>query len=180
MQGAKKLYFLFKDEIRAVEEHKKQKKNQENIIKKKKKLEEKKGKAQIDKIELKNFNFKEIKNTQDKTIYNELKEKLDEGYQDFYNEKKIFLRMPKEIHMKDEMNQRTRERRSVQDASTTFNQFLPNTIKRTLSKIKEENDLNEEIRKTKTILPPINLRPKSGYITNRNKSKKIEAEKDKK
>ena len=179
MQGTKRLYYLFRDEIKAEEEHKR-KKNQENIIKKKKKTDEKKAKPKIDKIELKNFNFKEIKNTQDKSIYNELKEKLDEGYQDSYNEKKILIRMPQEIHMKDEMNQRTRGRKSVQDASNTFNQLLPNTIKRTLTKIKEENELNEEIRKTKTILPIISSRPKSSYITNKNKSKKIEAEKDKK
>ena len=107
MHGAKKLYYLFRDEIKAEEEHKKMKKNQENIIRKKKKVEEKKGKIKIDKIELKNFNFKEIKNLQDKSIYNELKEKLDEGYQDFYNERKIVIRMPADIPLRDEISLRT-------------------------------------------------------------------------
>ena len=180
MSGSKKLYFLFRDEIKAVEDHKKKKKNQENIIKKKKKPEEKKSKAQIDKIELKNFNFKEIKNTQDKTIYNELKEKLDEGYQDYYNEKKNLIRMPADLHLKDEINRRTREKRIIIDGSSTINQQLPNTIRRTLTKIKEEIDQNEEIRKTKTVLPPImSARPKSSYITNKNKNKKKEIETEK-
>ena len=178
MAGSKKLYYLFRDEIKAEEEHKK-KKNQENIIKKKKKAEEKKKKIQIDKIELKNFNFKEIKNTQDKSIYNELKEKLDEGYQDFYNEKKVLIRMPEEIHQRDEVNKRTRGKKSVIDAGVTFNQQLPNTIKRTLTKIKEENDQNEEMIKGKTFLPPISARPKSSYLTNKNKKKEIEKEKEK-
>ena len=180
MSGSKKLYYLFRDEIKAEEENKMRKKNQENIIKKKKKkLEEKKEKIKIDKIELKNFNFKEIKNTQDKSIYNELKEKLDDGYQDFYNEKKILIRMPEEPHLRDEVNKRTREKRIIQEGSSTFNQQLPNTIKRTLTKIKEENEQNEEIRKTKTILPPISSRPKSSYITNKNKKKEIEKDKEK-
>ena len=180
MSGSKKLYYLFRDEIKAEEENKLRKKNQENIIKKKKKkVEEKKEKIKIDKIELKNFNFKEIKNTQDKSIYNELKEKLDEGYQDFYNEKKILIRMPQEPHLRDELSKRTREKRIIQEESSTFNQQLPNTIKRTLTKIKEENEQNEEIRKTKTILPPISSRPKSSYITNKNKKKEIEKDKEK-
>ena len=181
MHGAKKLYYLFRDEIKAEEEHKKMKKNQENIIKKKKKPEEKKAKIKIDKIELKNFNFKEIKNLQDKSIYNELKEKLDEGYQDFYSEKKILIRMPAETHLRDGINLRTREKKLIQDAGSTFNQQLPNTIKRTLTKIKEESVQNEEIRKTKTVLPPImSARPKSSYITNKNKTKKKEIETEKK
>ena len=178
MSGSKKLYFLFRDELKAEEEQKRKKKNQENIIKKKKKDKEKKKKIQIDKIELKNFNFKEIKNTQDKTIYNELKEKLDEGYQDLYNEKKILIRMPADLHLRDEMNKRTRGKRSVIDAGVTFNEQLPNTIKRTLTKIKEETIQNEEIRKTKTLLPPISARPKSSYITNKNKKKEIEKDKE--
>ena len=179
MSGSKKLYFLFRDEIKEVEDNKRKKKNQENIIKKKKKVEEKKEKIKIDKIELKNFNFKEIKNTQDKSIYNELKEKLDEGYQDFYNEKKTLIRMPQELHLRDEVNKRTRERRIVQEAgSTLFNQQLPNTIKRTLTKIKEENEQQDEIRKTKTILPPISSRPKSSYIANKNKKKENEKVKE--
>ena len=180
MSGSKKLYYLFRDEIKAEEENRLRKKNQENIIKKKKKkVEEKKEKIKIDKIELKNFNFKEIKNTQDKSIYNELKEKLDENYQDFYNEKKILIRMPQEPHLRDELSKRTREKRIIQEESSTFNQQLPNTIKRTLTKIKEENEQNEEIRKTKTILPPISSRPKSSYITNKNKKKEIEKDKEK-
>jgi len=183
MSGSKKLYFLFRDEIKAEEDHKRKIKNQENIIKKKKKPEEKKAKAKIDKIELKNFNFKEIKNTQDKSIYNELKEKLEEGYQDFYNEKKILIRMPAETHLKDEINLRTRGKRIVQDESSTLNQQLPNTIRKTLTKIKEESEQIEEIRKTKTFLPPISsARPKSSFITNKNKNKikKKELEKEEK
>lgn len=178
MSGSKKLYYLFRDEIKAEEDHKKKrKKNQENIIKKKKKPEEKKSKNKIDKIELKNFNFKEIKNTQDKSIYNELKEKLDEGYQDFYNEKKTLIRMPTDLHLKDEINKRTREKRIIQNEINTINQQLPNTIRRTLTKIKEENEHMEEIRQTKTFLPPINsTRPKSSYFTNKNKKKEVEKE----
>ncbi len=176
IRSSKRLYYLFRDEIKA--EDKRLKTNQENIIKKKKKLI-KKPKIQIDKIELRDFNFKEIKNTEDKTIYNELKEKLDEGYQDFYNEKKTLIRMPQELHLRDEVNKRTRERRIVQEAgSTLFNQQLPNTIKRTLTKIKEENEQQDEIRKTKTILPPISSRPKSSYITNKNKKKENEKVKE--
>ena len=179
MSGSKRLYYLFRDEIRVEENNKKKKKNQENIIKKKKKTDEKKVKVKIDKIELKNFNFKEIKNTQDKSIYNELKEKLDEGYQDFYNKKKILISIPADLHLKDEISKRTREKRIIQDEISTINQLLPNTIKRTLTKIKEESEQNEQIRKTKTFFPPINTRPKSSYINNKNKKKEIEKEKEK-
>ena len=179
LSGSKKLYFLFRDELKAEEENKKKKKNQENIIKKKKRSKPKKPKAQIDKIELKNFNFKEIKNTQDKSIYNELKEKLDEGYQDFYNEKKILIRMPADLHTKDEISKRTREKKVILDESSTLNQQLPNTIRRTLTKIKEESEQNEQVnKKSKFILPPITARPKTGNISNKNKKKEIEKEKE--
>ena len=147
--GGKKLYFLFKDEILKEEEDQKKKKNQENIIKKKKKPEEKKQKLKIDKIELKDFNYQEIKNTQDKSIYNELKEKLEENYIDFYSEKKNIMRMPEELHPKDEISIRRREKKSVQMETTAINELLPNTIKRTLTKIKEENEENELKKKNK-------------------------------
>jgi hypothetical protein len=184
MSGAKQLYYLFREEIKAEEEHKRKKKNQENIIvKKKKKAEEKKAKIRIDKIELKNFNYKDIKNTQDKSIYNELKEKPEEVYQDYYDEKKKTIRMPVDLHAKDEISsRRTREKKIVQDETNLINQQLPNTIKRTLTKIKEELEQNETIRKTKTFLPPINKRPQSSFVTNINKKKEAEkeAEKEKK
>ena len=184
LSGSKRLYFLFRDEIKA--EDKRIKTNQENIIKKKKKLI-KKPKIQIDKIELKNFNFKEIKNTQDKSIYNELKEKLDEGYQDIYNEKKILIRMPADKPVKDEFNKRTRGKKFIQYESNTINQMLPNTIRKTLTKIKEESEQNELNRKTKLVLPSITSRPKTGRVTNKNKGaekekeveKEIEKEKEK-
>ena len=86
--------------------------------------------------------------------------------------------MPADLHLRDEMNKRTREKRSVIDAGVTFNEQLPNTIKRALTKIKDETNQNEEIRKTKTFLPPISARPKSSYITNKNKKKEIETDKD--
>ena len=171
MSGSKKLYFLFRDDILRVEQEKEKRKNQENIIKKKKKAEEKKAKAVIDKIELKDFNFQEIKNTQDKTIYNELKENVEENYVDFYSEKKTFLKMPTELHTREEKSTRTREKRSVQIEPNTINQLLPNTIKRTLTKIKEESEQIEQNIKNKVILPPLNQRPKSNYITNKNKNK---------
>ena len=88
--------------------------------------------------------------------------------------------MPADLHLKDEINRRTREKRIIIDGSSTINQQLPNTIRRTLTKIKEEIDQNEEIRKTKTVLPPImSARPKSSYITNKNKTKKKEIETEK-
>ena len=172
ISGSKKLYFLFREDIMKVEQEKQKKKNQENIIKKKKKkAEEKKAKAVIDKIELKDFNFQEIKNTQDKTIYNELKENVEENYVDFYSEKKTFMKMPTELHTREEKSTRTREKRSVQIEPNTINQLLPNTIKRTLTKIKEESEQIEQNIKNKVILPPLNQRPKSNYITNKNKNK---------
>jgi hypothetical protein len=175
LSGSKRLYFLFKDEIKA--EDKRIKTNQENIIKKKKKLI-KKPKIQIDKIELKNFNFKEIKNTQDKSIYNELKEKLDEGYQDIYNEKKILIRMPADKPVKDEFNKRTRGKKFIQYETNAINQLLPNTIRKTLTKIKEESEQNELNRKTKLFLPAITSRPKTGRVTNKNKGAENEKEKE--
>ena len=177
IRSSKRLYYLFRDEIKA--EDKRLKTNQENIIKKKKKLI-KKPKIQIDKIELRDFNFKEIKNTEDKTRYNELKDKLDEGYQDVFDEKKILIRMPADKHVKDEMNKRTRGKKFTQYESNTINQLLPNTIIRTLTKIKEESELNELNRKTKIFLPAINTRPKTGRITKRNKEVEKEKEKEKK
>ena len=177
IRSSKRLYYLFRDEIKA--EDKRLKTNQENIIKKKKKLI-KKPKIQIDKIELRDFNFKEIKNTEDKTIYNELKEKLDEGYQDVFDEKKILIRMPADKHVKDEMNKRTRSKKFTQYESNTINQLLPNTIIRTLTKIKEESEQNELNRKNKIILPAINTRPKTGRVTKRNKEVEKEKEKEKK
>ena len=176
MSGSKKLYFLFRDDILRVEQEKEKRKNQENIIKKKKKAEEKKAKAVIDKIELKDFNFQEIKNTQDKTIYNELKENLEENYVDMFSEKKTFMKMPTELHTKEEKSIRTREKKSVVIEPNTINQLLPNTIKRTLTKIKEESEQIELNKKNKVILPKINQRPKSNYITNKNKKKPVENE----
>ena len=139
---SKKLYYLFRDEIiKAEEEQKRKKMNQENILKRKKKKEEKKQKILIDKIELKDFNFKEIKNTQDKSIYKELKEKVDEGISEYYSEPKNLVQAPIELHTKSEKNIRTREKRSIQfEGGNTFNENLPNTIKRALTKIKEENE----------------------------------------
>ena len=174
---SKKLYYLFRDEIvKAEEEMKRKKMNQENIIKKKKKKEEKKEKKLKDKIELKDFNFKEIKNTQDKSIYKELKEKVEEGIQEFYNEQKPTTRIPTDLHSKDEKNIRIREKRTAQmEPSMTYNENLPNTIKKTLTKIKEENEENEKNKKL--ILPMIKNRPKSNYIVNRNKIQKNEKNK---
>jgi hypothetical protein len=172
MSGSKKLYFLFRDDILRVEQEKEKRKNQENIIKKKKKAEEKKAKAVIDKIELKDFNFQEIKNTQDKTIYNELKENVEENYVDFYSEKKTFIKMPTERPTKEEKSIRAREKKSIQIEPNTINQLLPNTIKRTLTKIKEESEQIDLNKKNKVILPPLNQRPKSNYVTNKNKNKK--------
>ena len=175
--GAKKLYFLFRDDILKAEEEQKKKKNQENIIIKKKKPE-KKAKAKIDRIELRDFNFEKIKNTQDKTIYNELEEKLEENYIEVSSTKKNVIKMPEELHTKDEMNRRIREKRTVPMESPTFDQFLPNTIKRTLTKIKEEEEENEQNRKNKKIiLPPITQRPKSTYISKKKQKKEVEKEK---
>ena len=171
---SKKLYYLFRDEIiKAEEEQKRKKMNQENILKRKKKKEEKKQKILIDKIELKDFNFKEIKNTQDKSIYKELKEKMDEGAAEFYGEQKNIAKLPLELHTQGEKNIRTREKRNIQfEAGNTFNEYLPRTIKRTLTKIKEENEENEKNKKL--LLPIIKNRPKSNYIFNKNK--KVENE----
>ena len=166
---SKKLYYLFRDEIiKAEEEQKRKKMNQENILKRKKKKEEKKQKILIDKIELKDFNFKEIKNTQDKSIYKELKEKVDEGISEYYSEPKNLVQAPIELHTKSEKNIRTREKRSIQfEGGNTFNENLPNTIKRALTKIKEENEENEKNKKL--LLPIIKSRPKSNYVFNKNK-----------
>ena len=176
---SKKLYYLFRDEIMKEEENQNmKKKNQENIIKRKKKKQEKKEKGPKDKIELKDFDFKEIKSTQDKSIYKELKEKVDDGYSDFYPDKKVTTRLPTDLHIGDEKNIRTREKRSVQiEAGRTYNENLPNTIKKKLDKIKEENEENKIGKKT--ILPLIKNRPKSNYVIN---SKNIikENEKNKK
>ena len=121
-----------------------------------------------DKIELKDFNFKEIKNTQDKSIYKELKEKVDEGISEYYSEPKNLVQAPIELHTKSEKNIRTREKRSTQfEAGNTFNENLPNTIKRALTKIKEENEENEKNKKL--LLPIIKSRPKSNYVFNKNK-----------
>ena len=49
---------------------------------------------------------------------------------------------------------------------------MPNTIKRALTKIKEENEENEKNKKL--LLPIIKNRPKSNYIFNKNK--KVENE----
>ena len=174
---SKKLYYLFRDEIvKAEEEMKRKKMNQENIIKRKKKKEEKKEKKLKDKIELKDFNFKEIKNTQDKSIYKELKEKVEEGIQEFYNEQKPTSRPHTDLRTKNEKNIRIREKRNAQmEPAITYNENLPNTIKKTLTKIKEENEENEKNKKL--ILPMIKARPKSNYIVNRNKIQKNEKNK---
>ena len=176
---SKRLYYLFRDEIaKEEEEQKRKKKNQENIIKRKKK-EEKKEKKLKDKIELRDFNFKEIKNTQDKSIYKDLKEKVEEGYTDFFNEQKTVSNKPKESHIRDEKNARTREKRSTPfETGITYNENLPNTIKRVLTKIKEENEENEKNKKL--ILPKIKNRPKSNYVFNKNYNKKLEEMKNKK
>lgn len=176
---SRKLYYLFRDEIvKAEEEQMKKKKNQENIIKKKKKKEEKKQKVLKDKIELRDFNFKEIKNTQDKSIYKELKEKVEEGYTEFYNEQKHKnIRLPSNKSVTDEKNIRTREKRSTQ-TEATYSENLPNTIKKALTKIREENEENEKNKKL--LLPPIKKRPKSNYVFNKNNTKQIENEKNKK
>ena len=176
---SKKLYYLFRDEIVKEEENqKRKKKNQENIIKKKKAKEDKKEKVIKDKIELRDFDFKEIKNTQDKSIYKELKEKVDEVYSDFYPDKKVITRIPTDLHNIEEKNIRTREKRSVQiEAGTTYNEKLPNTIKKKLDKIKEES-VENKIGK-RTILPLIKTRPKSNYVLNKKNIRK-ENEDDKK
>ena len=177
---SKRLYYLFREEIvKAEEEQQRKKKNQENIIKRKKKKEEKKEKIMQDKIELRDFNFKEIKNTQDKSIYKELKEKVEEGYSEFYSDQKNVERVPLEIHTRGEKNIRTREKRYTQpEAGNTYNENLPNTIKRALTKIKEENEENEKNKKL--MLPIIKNRPKSNYVFNKNNTKQIENEKNKK
>ena len=179
---SKKLYYLFRDEIiKAEEEKERKKKNQDNIIKQKKKKEEKKEKVLKDKIQLRDFNFKEIKNTQDKSIYKEIKEKekIEEGYSDFFVEQKQVVRLPSEKRTKDEQSIRIREKRFAQmEPAITYNENLPNTIKKTLTKIKEES---EEIEKNKKLLlPPIKSRPKSNYIFNKNNNKKIANKKNKK
>ena len=175
-----RLYYLFREEIeKEKEEQLRKKKNQQNIIKRKKKKEGKKEKILKDKIELKDFNFKEIKNTQDKSIYKELKEKVDEGYSEFYSEQKNIGKAPIELHIRDEKNIRTREKRSTQiETGKTYNENLPNTIKRVLTKIKEENEENEKNKKL--LLPVIKARPKSNYIFNKNNTKKVDNLKNKK
>ena len=131
-----------------------------------------------DKIELRDFNFKEIKNTQDKSIYKELKEKVEEGYTEFYNEQKHKnIRLPSNKSVTDEKNIRTREKRSTQ-TEATYSENLPNTIKKALTKIREENEENEKNKKL--LLPPIKKRPKSNYVFNKNNTKQIENEKNKK
>ena len=174
---SKKLYYLFRDEIvKAEEEQKRKKMNQENIIKKKKKKEEKKEKILKDKIELRDFNFKEIKNTQDKSIYKELKEKVEEGYSEFFTEQKNVVKSPIEFHKRDEKNIRTREKISTQfESGVTYNENLPNTIKKTLTKIREENEENEKNKKL--LLPIIKKRPKSNYVFNKNNNKFLEKQK---
>ena len=176
---SKRLYYLFRDEIaKEEEEQKRKKKTQENLIKRKKK-DEKKEKILKDKIELRDFNFKEIKNTQDKSIYKDLKEKVEEGYTDIFNEQKTVSNKPKESHIRDEKNARTREKRSTPfETGITYNENLPNTIKRVLTKIKEENEENEKNKKL--ILPKIKNRPKSNYVFNKNYNKKLEEMKNKK
>ena len=177
---SKKLYYLFRDEIiKAEEEKERKKKNQENIIKRKKKKEEKKEKQLKDKIQLRDFNFKEIKNTQDKSIYKDLKEKVEDGYSDFYSDTKQIVKLQFEKHIKKEQNLRTREKRIAQmEPAITYNENLPNTIKKRLTKIKEENEENEKNKKL--ILPQIKARPKSNYVFNKNNTKKILNEKTKK
>ena len=177
---SKRLYYLFREEIvKAEEEQQRKKMNQENIIKRKKKKEEKKETILKDKIELKDFNFKEIKNTQDKSIYKELKEKVEEGYSEFYSDQKNVEKVPLEIHSRGEKNIRTREKRYIQpEAGNTYNENLPNTIKRALTKIKEENEENEKNKKL--MLPIIKNRPKSNYVFNKNNTKQVENKKSKK
>ena len=177
---SKRLYYLFREEIvKAEEEQQRKKMNQENIIKRKKKKEEKKETILKDKIELKDFNFKEIKNTQDKSIYKELKEKVEEGYSEFYSDQKNVEKVPLEIHSRGEKNIRTREKRYIQpEAGNTYNENLPNTIKRALTKIKEENEENEKNKKL--MLPIIKNRPKSNYVFNKNNTKQVENKKNKK
>ena len=177
---SKKLYYLFREEIvKAEEEKERKRKNQENIIKKKKKKEEKKEKILKDKIQLRDFNFKEIKNTQDKSIYKELKEKAEDGYTDFFDQKKLIYKLPFEKPSKDEYSVRTREKRIAQmEPALTFNENLPNTIKKRLTKIKEENEENEKNKKL--LLPQIKTRPKSNYVYNKNNINKVGNEKNKK
>ena len=50
------------------------------------------------------------------------------------------------------------------EAGRTYNENLPNTIKKKLDKIKEENEENKIGKKT--ILPLIKNRPKSNYVIN--------------
>ena len=177
---SKKLYYLFREEIvKAEEEKERKRKNQENIIKKKKKKEEKKEKILKDKIQLRDFNFKEIKNTQDKSIYKELKEKAEDGYTDFFDQKKLIYKLPFEKPSKDEYSVRTREKRIAQmEPALIFNENLPNTIKKRLTKIKEENEENEKNKKL--LLPQIKTRPKSNYVYNKNNINKVGNEKNKK
>ena len=170
----KKLYFLFKDEItKAKEDELLKKANQENIIKMRKKKEEKKLKKKMDKIELTNFNFHEIKNVQDKAIYHELKEKIEDKYDDiYYQDKKNLLIKPSEKKIRDGFKIRIREKKYVPPGNDMLEQELPSTIKKTLTKIKEQN-LQEEENKKKTILPPINSRPKSQYLPKKNTNKEL-------
>ena len=64
------------------------------------------------------------------------------------------------------------------EPAITYNENLPDTIKKRLTKIKEENEENEKNKKL--ILPKIKARPKSNYIFNKNNTKKIGIEKTKK
>ena len=64
------------------------------------------------------------------------------------------------------------------EPALTFNENLPNTIKKRLTKIKEENEENEKNKKL--LLPQIKTRPKSNYVYNKNNINKVGNEKNKK
>ena len=71
------------------------------------------------------------------------------------------IRLPSNKSVTDEKNIRTREKRSTQ-TEATYSENLPNTIKKALTKIREENEENEKNKKL--LLPPIKKRPKSNYV----------------
>ena len=106
-----------------------------------------------------------------------LKQKIDEGNIDIYDEKKILIKMPTELHIKDRLNKRTRGKKHLEIYGGIFNPLLHNTIKRTLTKIKEENEQNEIKRKTKIFLPSIPSKNKTGNTSKRSKNVHTEVEK---
>lgn len=167
--GTKRLFYLFRDDIIKVDnEDKSKKKNQENILKtKKKKIESDNIKVSKDKIEYSKFKFQDIKNNQDKTIYNEMRQNIEDNFIDFSEEKPKVMQMPEFARTQNEFNKRTREKKLLKETSgVTIQEKLPKNILQALTKIKEESEQQDKDKgKTaKTVLPPISNRPKSSAV----------------